>query len=89
MKIKFQIILLLLAILLIATLSIVNMQSVSINFLVGSFQLPLIIVILCSVLLGMMITFLLGLPQTFSLKKQVKEMEKQAKQLSQEKSSSH
>ena len=67
MKEKLHYILLLITILLVASISLANMQSVNV-----SFKLPLIILILVSVLLGSVTTFLIGMLKNFSLKKELK-----------------
>ncbi|KXT77375.1 hypothetical protein STRDD10_00014 [Streptococcus sp. DD10] len=78
MKTRIHYILLLLSLLIVAAISLANMQSIEVSFLLGSFRLPLIILILISVLLGSLITFLIGLPKNFSMKKRMKELEKTA-----------
>ena len=52
MKEKLHYILLLITVLLVAGISLANMQSVNVSFILFSFKLPLIILILISVLLG-------------------------------------
>ena len=76
MKIKPHYILLLIAILLVAGISLANMQSVNVSFILFSFKLPLIIVILVSVLLGSVTTFLVSMVKNFSLKKELKKSKK-------------
>ncbi|RSJ96028.1 LapA family protein [Streptococcus cristatus] len=72
MKEKFHYILLLITILLVASISLANMQSVNVSFIVFNFKLPLIILILVSVLLGSVTTFLISMPKNFSLKNELK-----------------
>ena len=72
MKEKLHYILLLITILLVASISLANMQSVNISFILFSFKLPLIILILISVLLGSVTTFLISMVKNFSLKKELK-----------------
>jgi len=67
MKEKFHYILLLITILLVASISLANM-----SFILFSFKLPLIILILVSVLLGSVTTFLISMPKNFSLKNELK-----------------
>ena len=71
MKEKLHYILLLITILLVAGISLANMQSVNVSFILFSFKLPLIILILVSVLLGSVTTFLISMLKNFSLKKKV------------------
>ena len=72
MKEKLHYILLLITILLVASISLANMQSGNVSFILFSFKLPLIILILVSVLLGSVTTFLISMLKNFSLKKELK-----------------
>ena len=72
MKEKLHYILLLITILLVASISLANMQSVNVSFILFNFKLPLIILILVSVLLGSVTTFLISMPKNFSLKNELK-----------------
>ena len=76
MKEKLHYILLLITVLLVAGISLANMQSVNVSFILFSFKLPLIILILISVLLGSFTTFLISMVKNFSLKKELKETKK-------------
>ena len=76
-KRKLQYVALLIAVLLIAIISLANMQTVTVNFLLVQFKLPLIILILVCVLLGSLVTFLVSLPNNFSLKHELKTAKKQ------------
>ena len=76
MKEKLHYILLLITVLLVAGISLANMQSVNVSFILFSFKLPLIILILISVLLGSITTFLISMVKNFSLKKELKETKK-------------
>ena len=76
MKEKLHYILLLITVLLVAGISLANMQSVNVSFILFSFKLPLIIVILGSVLLGSVTTFLVSMVKNFSLKKELKKSKK-------------
>ncbi|MTB65162.1 DUF1049 domain-containing protein [Streptococcus sp. zg-86] len=77
MKTKLHYIIVLLLILLIAGLSLANMATVKVSYLFGSFQLPLIILILISVLLGAIIASLLGMGKHFSIKGELKQAKKE------------
>ena len=79
MKEKFHYILLLITILLVASISLANMQSVNVSFILFSFKLPLIILILVSVLLGSIPTFLISMSKNFSLKKELKKTKESLK----------
>ena len=72
MKEKLHYILLLITVLLVAGISLANMQSVNVSFILFSFKLPLIILFLISVLLGSITTFLISMVKNFSLKKELK-----------------
>ena len=72
MKEKLHYILLLITVLLVAGISLANMQIVNVSFILFSFKLPLIILILISVLLGSITTFLISMVKNFSLKKELK-----------------
>ena len=76
MKEKLHYILILITVLLVAGISLANMQSVNVSFILFSFKLPLIILILISVLLGSITTFLISMVKNFSLKKELKETKK-------------
>ena len=67
---------LLLSILLIAGISLANMQTVTVNFLLVQFKLPLIILILLCVLLGAFVMTLVNFSKGFSLKKRTQEHSK-------------
>lgn len=85
MKTKLHYIAILLLVLLIAGLSLANMETVKVSYLFGHFQLPLIILILVSVLLGAIVASLLGMSKQFSnkaeLKQALKELEQQKQAL--------
>ncbi|OLF48646.1 hypothetical protein BU202_03260 [Streptococcus cuniculi] len=77
MKTKLHYIAILLLVLLIAGLSLANMETVKVSYLFGHFQLPLIILILVSVLLGAIVASLLGLSKQFSIKAELKQAKKE------------
>ncbi|WP_161979187.1 lipopolysaccharide assembly protein LapA domain-containing protein [Streptococcus sp. S784/96/1] len=60
-----------------ALLSIANIQSVTVNYLFGTFNLPLILLILLSVGLGMFIQFLLGFFKNMSLRQEIKKLKEE------------
>lgn len=66
--------LLITAVALTAVLSIANIQTVTVNYLFGTFKLPLILLILMSVGLGMLIQFLLGFFKNMSLRQEIKKL---------------
>nr|WP_119876452.1 LapA family protein [Streptococcus respiraculi] len=77
MKTKLHYIVVLLLILLIAGLSLANMETVKVSYLFGYFKLPLIILILVSVLLGAIVASLIGMSKHFSLKGELKQAKKE------------
>lgn len=77
MKTKVHYITVLLLILLIAGLSLANMETVKVSYLFGYFKLPLIILILISVLLGAMIASLIGMSKQFAIKTELKQVKKE------------
>ena len=79
MKERMHYILLLLAILLIAGLSLANMQSVTVSFILFRFKIPLILLILLSVLLGAITTILISMPKNFSLRNELAKAKKELK----------
>ena len=79
-KRKLQYVALLISVLLIAIISLANMQTVTVNFLLVQFKLPLIILILVCVLLGSLVTFLVSRAKNFSLKHELRSAKKQLEQ---------
>lgn len=77
MKTKLHYIAVLLLILLIAGLSLANMETVKISYLFGYFKLPLIILILISVLLGAIVASLIGMGKHLAIKTELKEARKE------------
>lgn len=77
MKKNITIILLLLIILLTASLSLANMQPVVVNYLFGTFKIPLILLILLSVFLGFVSHLLISLPKGLTHRQQVNQLKKQ------------
>ncbi|MBF0786498.1 MULTISPECIES: LapA family protein [unclassified Streptococcus] len=77
MKTKLHYITSLLLILLIAGLSLANMETVKVSYLLGYFKLPLIILILVSVLLGAIIANLIGMGKQFAIKAELKQAQKE------------
>lgn len=80
MRQKLHYITVLLLILLIAGLSLANMERVKVSYLFGHFQLPLIILILSSVLLGAIIASLISLGRHWTIKAELKQARKELEQ---------
>ncbi|MCG3083218.1 lipopolysaccharide assembly protein LapA domain-containing protein [Anoxybacillus sp. LAT_35] len=67
--------------LLVALFSIANIQNVEVNYIVGYFETPLVIVILGSVTLGALIVFLVGGWKFVKMRNYTKKLEKEMEQL--------
>lgn len=67
-------------IILIAIFSVANVKSVDVDYIFGQGEVPLIYVILFSVLLGSIITILIGSVKYFKLQKENKHLKEQQKQ---------
>jgi len=74
------VILSILFIILISVFAVFNITSVEVNYLFWKGSSPLIFVILASVLLGGVLTMIVGSKSYFTLKKENKEMRQQLKQ---------
>ncbi|HFI0136182.1 TPA: lipopolysaccharide assembly LapA domain-containing protein [Streptococcus suis] len=81
MKQKLSLIGLVLIILLTVVLSLTNRQVVVVNYLIGQFRMPLILVIIGSLLIGMFIQYLLGLTKNMSLKSEIKNLKKELSEI--------
>ncbi|MGG3998952.1 LapA family protein [Anoxybacillus kestanbolensis] len=67
--------------LLVALFSIANIQNVEVNYIVGYFETPLVIVILGSVTLGALIVFLVGGWKFVKMRNYTKKLGKEMEQL--------
>lgn len=67
-------------IILIAIFSVANVKSVDVDYIFGQGEVPLIFVILFSVLLGSVITILIGSVKYFKLQKENKHLKEENKQ---------
>ncbi|NNU84358.1 LapA family protein [Geobacillus sp. BMUD] len=77
MKGQINVILALVLALLVALLAVANVEQVTIHYLVGETRLPLIIVIFGSAVLGGLVVGMLGWVRLFSLRRQVKLLERE------------
>jgi lipopolysaccharide assembly protein A len=66
--------------LIVAVFAVINVDSVSVNYLFGVGQWPLILVILISVLLGGLIIGSAGMIRIYSLQRRVKQLEKEKRE---------
>ena len=76
MKIQWTLIFALIFALLMALFAVVNVEAVQVNYMFGTAQLPLIIVIVGSTLLGGLIVGLFGIIRQYRLQKQIKTLNK-------------
>ncbi|WP_408631574.1 LapA family protein [Metabacillus kandeliae] len=81
MKRQWSIILTIIFALIVAIFAVNNVSSVSVNFLFGQTRWPLILIILGSVLMGGLLLGSTGMFRTYSLKRRVKELEKENDEL--------
>jgi putative membrane protein len=70
--------------LVIAIFAVINVDPVTVNYLFGQAQWPLILVILFAVLMGGLAIFMFSLFRTMALKRQNKELIRQNEQLKKE-----
>ncbi|MBD7935724.1 MULTISPECIES: LapA family protein [Cytobacillus] len=63
--------------LIVAIFAVINVDSVTVNYLFGESSWPLILVILSSVLMGGLIVSSVGLVKIFNLQREVKSLKKQ------------
>ncbi|MBD8069317.1 lipopolysaccharide assembly LapA domain-containing protein [Bacillus sp. PS06] len=77
MKGQWSLILAFLFALIVAVFAVINVDSVEVNYLFGTANWPLILVILTSVLMGGMIVASVGLFRYYRLLRRVKQLEKE------------
>ncbi|WP_240376467.1 LapA family protein [Bacillus piscicola] len=68
----------LIAALIIAIFAVINVDAVTVNYLFGTAEWPLILVILGSVVMGAVIVGSFGMVRTYRLKREVRQWKKQA-----------
>lgn len=81
MNIQWSMLLALIFALIIAVFAVINVDAVKVNYLFGTAEWPLILVILCSALLGALIIGFSGLVRIYKLQRQVKLLEREKLQL--------
>jgi uncharacterized integral membrane protein len=69
--------------LLVAIFAVINVEPVSVNYVFGSSEWPLVLVILVSVLMGGIIIGSVGLVKIYSLQRKVKQLTKEKEKLNQ------
>ncbi|MFJ3388481.1 MULTISPECIES: lipopolysaccharide assembly LapA domain-containing protein [unclassified Lysinibacillus] len=72
MKKQWNLILALIVILIIAVFSVINVDMVTVNYLFGKTEWPLILVIIGSVLLGALLTGLISMMKIYQLQRALK-----------------
>lgn len=70
--------------LIVAIFAVINVEPVTVNFLIGKSEWPLVIVILSSVLMGGLIIGSVGLVRMYALQKKLKVLRKENEQLKKE-----
>lgn len=82
MKKEWNLILTLIIVLVIAAFSVINVDPVTVNYLFGEAQWPLILVIISSVLLGALLGGLLSMLKIYQLQKALKKAQAEIEHLS-------
>lgn len=83
MKFQWNMLLGIIFALIVAVFAVINVEPVSVNYLFGEGDWPLILVILISVLLGGLIIGFAGIIRIYSLQRKIKTLEKEKKALEQ------
>lgn len=81
MKKKLSVIGVIILVLAVAVFSILNMQNVKVNFFGAKVNMPLVLLILCSVVVGILITMLFSSISSFKNKRQIKNLNNQVEDL--------
>ncbi|HEO8419857.1 LapA family protein [Niallia sp. FSL W8-0635] len=81
MKIQWSILWGIIFALIVAIFAVINVDPVSVNYLFGEGQWPLILVILISVLLGGLIIGSTGIIRIYALQRKIKTLEKEKREL--------
>lgn len=81
MKLQWTLILALLFALLTGIFAVINVETVHVNFLFATTDIPLILVILGSTLLGSLIVGLFGIIRQYKLQRHIRSLEKQLTEL--------
>ncbi len=81
LKFQWNLILGLLFALIVAIFAVVNVDSVRVNFVFGYTEIPLILIILGSALLGGLIVGMFGILRQYKQQRQIKKLEKELEQL--------
>ncbi|MGM0878487.1 MAG: LapA family protein [Bacillota bacterium] len=82
MKSQWNLLLALIVVLIIAIFSVINVELVTVNYLFGKAEWPLILVIIGSVVLGALFVGLIGMMKIYQLQRALKKSESEDKDLS-------
>ncbi|MDR4886241.1 lipopolysaccharide assembly protein LapA domain-containing protein [Fredinandcohnia sp. QZ13] len=85
MKFQWNLILGLIFALIVAIFAVVNVDSVKVNFVLGYTEIPLILIILGSALLGGLIVGMFGILRQYKQQRHIKRLEKEIEQIKGEK----
>ena len=77
MKFQWNLLFGLLSAIVIAIFAIVNVEAVKVNYVFGEAQWPLILIILCSALLGAVVSIFVAMFRSVKSNRQVKELQKE------------
>ncbi|OEH91495.1 LapA family protein [Bacillus solimangrovi] len=81
MKVQWNLLLALVFALIVAVFAVINVESVTVNYAFGTAEWPLVLVILCSALLGGLIIGSTGLIRLYKVQRQVKLLHREKTQL--------
>ena len=81
MKRKLSIIGIFILLLLVAIFSISNMQKVKVDFIFSKIDMPLVVLLICSLLIGALIVILFTMTSTFKTNRKIRHLNKQVKHL--------
>jgi putative membrane protein len=87
LRTQWSLILGLLFALIVAIFAVANVASVSVNYLIGVAEIPLILIIISSALLGGLVVGMFGIFRQYKLQWKVSKMEKELSQLREEETS--
>jgi uncharacterized integral membrane protein len=82
MKSQWNLLLALIVVLIIAIFSVINVELVTVNYLFGKAEWPLILVVIGSVVLGALFVGLIGMMKIYQLQRALKKSESEDKDLS-------
>ncbi|MGM0878999.1 MAG: LapA family protein [Bacillota bacterium] len=81
MKSQWNLLLALIVVLIIAIFSVINVEPVTVNYLFGKAEWPLILVIISSVVLGALLVGLMGMMKIYQLQRSLKKSKCENRQI--------